>query len=66
VKAEYATGKSTVHDKLDSFGRPVLIIRANKHNPSEWLVTAAAALQQLAAADRPPADPLVYILCMIL
>jgi hypothetical protein len=35
VKAEYATGKSFVHEQLDTFGRPVLIIRANKHNPSE-------------------------------
>jgi hypothetical protein len=37
VKAEYATGKSFVHDKPDNFGRPVLIIRANRHNPSERL-----------------------------
>jgi hypothetical protein len=26
-----------VHDQLDNFGRPVLIIRANRHNPSEWM-----------------------------
>ncbi|KAF6256482.1 hypothetical protein COO60DRAFT_1528798 [Scenedesmus sp. NREL 46B-D3] len=38
VQAEYATGKSVVHDRLDNFGRPVLIIRANKHNPSEHLM----------------------------
>jgi hypothetical protein len=35
VKAEYATGKSFVHEHLDTFGRPVLIIRAKKHNPSK-------------------------------
>lgn len=32
VKAEYATGKSVVHDKLDKYGRPVLVIKACKHN----------------------------------
>ncbi|WIA20830.1 hypothetical protein OEZ85_005183 [Tetradesmus obliquus] len=44
VKAEYATGKSFVHDQLDNFQRPVLIIRANRHNPSDFPIEGSKRL----------------------
>ncbi|KAL6635023.1 hypothetical protein ACP70R_027694 [Stipagrostis hirtigluma subsp. patula] len=35
VKGLYQTGKAYVHDSLDMYGRPVLVVVAAKHFPSE-------------------------------
>ena len=34
MKALYQTGKAYVHDSLDIYGRPVLVVIAAKHFPS--------------------------------
>eukprot|EP00879_Flechtneria_rotunda_P022721 GHRR01023997.1.p1 GENE.GHRR01023997.1~~GHRR01023997.1.p1 ORF type:complete len:213 (+),score=44.95 GHRR01023997.1:343-981(+) len=36
VRAEYNTGKSFVHNSLDRYNRPVLIIKARCHNSGEF------------------------------
>lgn len=36
IAKELATGKASVHDKLDRFGRPVVLIQVKQHVIGAW------------------------------
>ena len=52
VAAEAATGKAYFHSSTDIHGRPVIVIRVNKHITSAWL-HCRAPLRTEWAADMP-------------
>jgi hypothetical protein len=52
LQPEYATGKGVLHEHLDIYGRPVVIIRAARHR----IGAVSGPLRATAFPETPPFD----------